>query len=55
MSKKRFEIWCNGHYIESFKSLELAQIRVKTYERQDRYEVEVEGYTNPLPIYEIRY
>ena len=52
--KKRFEIWSNGHYIESFKTLEQAQLRVKTYERQDRYEIEVEGYTNKLPVYEIR-
>lgn len=52
--KKKFEIWCNGHYLESFRSLEQAQARVRTYERQDRYEIEVGGYTNQLPKYEIR-
>lgn len=52
--RKKFEIWCNGHYLESFKTREQAEARVRTYERQDRYEVEVEGYTNALPTYEIR-
>lgn len=52
--KKRFEIWCNGHYLESFKALEQAQARVRTYERLDRYERDTEGYTNALPTYEIR-
>ena len=54
MKKAKFEIWVNGHYIETFKNLSEAQARVRTYERQDRYEVEVEGYTNPLPTYEIK-
>lgn len=52
--RKKFEIWCNGHYLESFSTREQAEARVRTYERQDRYEVEVEGYTNALPTYEIR-
>ena len=54
MKKPRFEIWCNGHYIESFGSREGAELRIKTYERIDKYEIEVEGYTNPLPKYEIK-
>lgn len=54
MSKQRFEIWINGHYLETFKTLEAAQQRVATYERLDRYERDVEGYTNPLPTYEIK-
>ncbi len=52
--KKRFEIWCNGHYIESFTKREQAEARVRTYERLDRYERDTEGYTNALPTYEIR-
>lgn len=54
MKKAKFEIWSNGHYIESFKTLEQAEARVHTYERLDRYEIETEGYTNKLPTYEIK-
>ena len=54
MKKQRFEIWINGHYLESFKTLELAQARVRTYERLDRYERDTEGYTNALTTYEIK-
>lgn len=54
MKKARFEIWINGHYLESFKTRELAEARVRTYERLDRYEIETEGYTNALPTYEIK-
>jgi hypothetical protein len=54
MKKPKFEIWINGHYLETFKDLSEAQARVRTYERQDRYEIEVEGYTNNLPTYEIK-
>jgi hypothetical protein len=54
MKKQRFEIWINGHYLESFKTIEAAQARVNTYERLDRHERDVEGYTNPLPTYEIK-
>ncbi len=54
MKKAKFEIWMNGHYIESFRTLEQAEARVRTYERLDRYEIEVEGYTNALPTYEIK-
>lgn len=54
MKKQRFEIWINGHYLESFKTAEAAQARVNTYERLDRYERNTEGYTNPLPVYEIK-
>lgn len=54
MRKQRFEIWMNGHYLEAVKTLEAAQAMVRIYERQDRYEVEVEGYTNNLPTYEIK-
>lgn len=54
MKKQRFEIWINGHYLESFKTAEAAQARVNTYERLDRYERDTEGYTNPLPTYEIK-
>lgn len=54
MRKQRFEIWMNGHYLETFKNIELAQSRVRTYERMDRHERDVEGYTNPLPTYEIK-
>ena len=54
MRKAKYEIWSNGHYLETFKDLESAQARVRTYERMDRYEIEVEGYTNALPTYEIK-
>ena len=33
---------------------EAAKMRVATYERLDRYEIEVEGYTNDLATYEIK-
>lgn len=51
---KKFKIYINGKYLESFSKLSEAEARVRTYERQDRYERDVEGYTNPLPTYEIR-
>lgn len=54
MKKAKFEIWCNGHYLETFKTIEVAEARVRTYERLDRYEIEVEGYTNELATYEIK-
>lgn len=54
MKKAKFEIWCNGHYLETLKTLEAAEARVRTYERLDRYEIEVEGYANNLATYEIR-
>lgn len=54
MKKAKFQIWINGHYLETFRNLSEAQARVRTYERQDRYERDVEGYTNPLPVYEIK-
>lgn len=54
MRKAKFQIWINGHYLETFKTLEAAEARVRTYERQDRYEIEVEGYTNDLATYEIK-
>lgn len=51
---KRYRIYINGHYLESYSRRSEAEARVRIYERQDRYEIEVEGYTNPLPVYEIR-
>lgn len=51
---KEFKIYINGIYLESFSHLSEAEARVRIYERQDRYERDVEGYTNPLPTYEIR-
>ena len=54
MKKQRFEIYINGHHNETFKTLEEAQTWVRVEQRQDRYERDVEGYTNPLPIYEIK-
>lgn len=50
---KNFKIYCNGHYIESYSKLEDAEIRIKLYKKQDLYERDVCGYTNPLPTYEI--
>ena len=54
MKKARYEIWSNGHYLETLKSLESAEARVRTYERLDLYERNTEGYTNDLPTYEIK-
>jgi hypothetical protein len=51
---KKFKIYINGKYLESFSKLSEAEARIRSYERQDRYERDVEGYTNPLPTYEIR-
>ena len=53
MKKAKYEIWCNGHYLETFKDLGSAEARVRTYERLDRYERDTEGYTNNLPTYDI--
>ena len=54
MKRQKVEIWINGHYIERCKTVEEAQLRVKLYQKQDRYEIEVCGYTNSLPTYEIK-
>ena len=51
---KRFKIYMNDKYMESYSKLSEAEARVRIYERQDRYERGVEGYTNHLPTYEIR-
>lgn len=51
---KKFKIYINGVYLESYSKLSEAEARVRAYERMDRYERDVEGYTNPLPVYEIR-
>lgn len=51
---KKFKIYINGIYLESYKHLTEAQARVRIYERQDRYERDTCGYTNALPVYEIR-
>lgn len=51
---KKFQIFINGHYWTSFARLVDAQACVRANERQDRYERDIEGYTNPLPVYEIR-
>lgn len=51
---KKFKIFINGVYLESYSRLSEAEARVRCYERQDRYERDVCGYTNPLPTYEIR-
>lgn len=54
MKKQTFKIYCNGHYMETAKTLERAQEIVEREQRRDRYERDVEGYTNPLPTYEIK-
>ena len=51
---KKFKIYINGTYLESFSKQCEAESRVRCYERQDRYERDVCGYTNKLPVYEIR-
>lgn len=49
---KKFKIYINGVYLESYSRLSEAEARVRCYEKQDRYEQSI-GYTNPLPVYEI--
>ena len=51
---KKFKIYINGTYLESYSKLSEAEARIRSYERQDRYERDVLKYTNPLPKYEIR-
>ncbi len=56
MSKVYYNILMNGVFIEKVRGLENAQAKVRIYERQDRYEVEVEGYAVPptgYPVYTI--
>lgn len=48
------DIYCNGHYIETVKNQEVAERTVARYMKQDLYEVTTLGYTNKLPIYEIK-
>lgn len=48
------DIYVNGRYLETARNLDEAKRIVARYERQDRYEIEVEGYTNPISVYEIR-
>ena len=52
--KKTYKIYCNGHLMEVAKTLEQAQQIIEREQRRDKYEIEVEGYTNPLPVYEIK-
>lgn len=54
MKETKCKIFINGVYLETLPNRNTAEMRVETYERMDRYEVEVEGYTNSLPKYEIR-
>lgn len=51
---KKFQIFINGHYWTSFPKRSEAEACVRANQRQDLYERDVEGYTNPLPTYEIR-
>lgn len=56
MRTKKAKIYMNGVYIETCQSREAAEARVRTYERHDRYEVEVEHYAMPkngYPVYTI--
>lgn len=54
MKMKKFRIYINGVYLESYSKLCEAEARVRCYERQDRYERDTCGYTNALPTYEIK-
>lgn len=42
--------------VETFRTAEQAQARVRTYERQDKYDVQVSGYTFPhgMPKYFVK-
>jgi hypothetical protein len=48
------KIYCNGCFLETCKNQEEAERIVKRYEKRDRYEIEVEGYKNKMPVYEIK-
>ena len=57
MRTKKAKIYMNGVYLETCNSYEAAEARVRKYERQDRYEVEVEKYAMPpkgYPVYTIQ-
>ena len=51
---KKYKIFINGVYLESYSKISEAEARIRSYERQDRYERDTAGYTNTLPTYEIR-
>lgn len=51
---KKFKVFCNGHLMETAKTLEEAQRIVEREQRRDKYEIEVEGYANKFPVYEIK-
>lgn len=54
---KQVKIYMNGKFLETIHSIEAAEKRIARYQREDRYEVEVEGYQIPkagYPVYEIR-
>ena len=51
------KIYMNGVYLETCRNREAAELRVKRYEKHDRYEVEVEKYAMPkngYPVYTIK-
>jgi hypothetical protein len=52
--KMKKEIYCNGHYLETCKNQEEAERIVARYIKQDLYEINTLGYTNKLPVYEIK-
>ncbi len=57
MAKVYYAIYMNGRFIEKVKGLENAKAKIRMYERQDRYEVEVEKYPMPpagYPVYTIQ-
>lgn len=54
MKKKKRDIYCNGRYLETARNQEEAERIVKRYTKEAKYEIETLGYTNKMPIYEIK-
>ena len=52
--KKKKDIYCNGHYLETAKNQEEAERIVARYKRQDEYEVKTLGYAEVPVVYEIK-
>lgn len=49
MKETKCKIFINGVYLETLPNRNTAEMRVETYERMDRYEVEVEGTRTASP------
>lgn len=53
----KYIIYMNDNPLEVVRSRALAELRCKRYEREDRYDVKVNGYPEPrhgYPVYTIK-